>query len=65
MEKKLHIKLEEYEYACGDGCCHISGIITSVNGQEMPLRNSDAMTILQQVLEHLGYEVEIECVYSD
>jgi hypothetical protein len=65
MEKpKLKITLEEYCYKCGDGCCTNYGTVTTVNGEEMPLRNQDAATILEQVLQHLGYEVEVEIKYD-
>ena len=59
----LKIKLNEYGYHCGDGCCYNYGTITTVNDIELPCHNQDAGTILQQVLEHLGYKVEID--YSD
>lgn len=59
----LRIKLTDYGYSCSDGCCYTYGTITTVNGIELPFHNQDAGTILQQVLEHLGYKVEID--YSD
>jgi hypothetical protein len=63
--KKLHIELNEYCYNCPDGCCTNYGTITKVNGQELELHNQDTATILKQVLEHLGYEVEINEKYSE
>lgn len=59
MKPILKIKLIDYEYSCGDGCCYDYGTITTVNDVELPCHNQDAGTILEQVLEHLGYEVEI------
>lgn len=59
----LKIKLHEYGYHCSDGCCYNYGTITTVNGVELPCHNQDAGTILSQVLEHLGYKVEVE--YGD
>jgi hypothetical protein len=59
MKPILKIKLIDYEYSCGDGCCYNYGTITTVNDVELPCHNQDAGTILEQVLEHLGYEVEI------
>jgi len=56
----LKIKLHEYGYSCSDGCCYTYGTITTVNGIELPSHNQDAETILCQVLEHLGYKVEID-----
>ena len=59
----LKVKLHEYGYSCGDGCCYNYGTITTVNDIELPCHNQDAETILRQVLEHLGYKVEID--YTD
>ena len=56
--KNLKIKLEEYDYNCGDGCCEHYGTITTVNGVELQYRNTDKETIISQILEHLGYTVE-------
>jgi hypothetical protein len=63
-DKTLKIKFTEYGYSCGDGCCYNSGIITSVNGVELPLQNEDTETIVKQVLEHLGYTVKVEYIYD-
>lgn len=59
MKDKLKIELEEYGYSCGDGCCYNYGTITKVNGVELEFHNQDAATILEQVLKHLGYDVEV------
>lgn len=59
---ELNIKLTEYCHKCGDGCCTNYGTITAINGEELPCHNQDAETILKQVLEHLGYKVNIETV---
>jgi hypothetical protein len=59
---ELNIKLTEYCHKCGDGCCTNYGTITEINGEELPCHNQDAETILKQVLEHLGYKVNIETV---
>lgn len=60
MEKqKLNIDIEEYYHTCGDGCCTDYGTIIKVNGVELPSHNQDVYTILHNVLEFLGYEVEI------
>lgn len=56
----LKITLHEYSNYCGDGCCYNYGTITKVNGVELPCHNSDSETMLRQVLEHLGYKVEID-----
>lgn len=57
--EELNIELDEYSYDCSDGCCHNYGVITTLNGEELPIHNSDTETILKQVLEHLGYKVNI------
>ena len=62
--KKLKIILNEYSYTCGDGCCSNYGTIVYVNGVEMPYHNVDTHTIVTQILEHLGYDVEIECQFN-
>ena len=59
-KEKLKIELIDWTYTCGDGCCTNYGTTTKVNGEEMSLINQDAPTILEMVLEHLGYDVEIE-----
>lgn len=56
----LNINLTDYGYYCSDGCCYNYGTVTKVNGIELPCHNQDAGAILGQVLEHLGYKVEIE-----
>ena len=63
-EKQVKITLHEYAYHCGDGCCFNYGTITTVNGVQMEAHNTDVQTILQQVLTHLGYSVEIETTYD-
>lgn len=64
MEKqKVKVELEEYSTTCGDGCCHDYGIVTKVNGVELPCHNTDIKTIVEQILQHLGYDVVVENVY--
>ena len=58
-KQKLNIDMQEYYNTCGDGCCTDYGTIIKVNGVELPSHNQDAYTILKNVLEFLGYEVEI------
>lgn len=60
----LKVELHEYGYSCGDGCCYNYGTITTVNDIELPCHNQDVETILRQVLEHLGYKVEITSSYD-
>ncbi|MDD2305399.1 MAG: hypothetical protein PHP53_11930 [Prolixibacteraceae bacterium] len=65
VEKKVKIILHEYAYHCGDGCCFNYGTITTVNDTQLDYHNQDAETIVRQILEHLGYSVEIETTYDD
>lgn len=59
MPKTLNISLEPYSHDCHDGCCHTYGTITTVNGVELPCDAPDVESVLRQVLEHLGYKVNI------
>ena len=63
--KKLKIVLNEYCYNCGDGCCTNFGMVTTLNGEELDCHNTDTSTIINQILEKLGYEVEIEETYNN
>lgn len=56
---KIKVEIREYCYTCGDGCCTEYGTITKVNDVELDCHNQDTSTIVQQILEHLGYEVEM------
>ncbi len=56
-KEKLKIELAEYDYTGASN--DIYGMQVIVNGETMPYHNMDIETILQQVLEYLGYEVEI------
>jgi hypothetical protein len=63
-DKTIRIIFTEYGYSCGDGCCYNSGVITKINGVELSNQNEDTETIVKQVLEHLGYTVEIDYFYD-
>jgi hypothetical protein len=58
-EEKLKIQLNEFSHTCGDGCCDNYGTNVYVNGVEMPFINQDTGTIVKQILEYLGHNVEI------
>lgn len=62
---KVKIAFKEWDYTCGDGCCYEYGITTFVNGVELDLQNTDTETIVEQILLHLGYDVEIENIYEN
>ncbi len=63
-KKKIKIQLQDYSYKCGDGCCDNYGTIVKVNGEELPFQNTDRAIIIEEILKHLGYEVEIEETYD-
>lgn len=64
MTKKIKIELAQYAYNCGDGCCYNYGTITTVNGVQLESHNEDAANIVEKVLRHLGYEVELIETYN-
>jgi hypothetical protein len=66
----VKIKLEEWHYQCGDGCCDDYGVYLSLNGKRLEHPNPeifyngyigmDVGIALEAVLKELGHEVEIE-----
>jgi len=58
--KKTSIKLHRYSGYCWDGCCYEYWTIVTVDWTEMPYHNDDTWAILEQVLWHLWYTVELE-----
>ena len=63
-DKVITIELNEYDHTCGDGCCHLYGIETTIDGVELLAHNIDLETQLRQILEHLGHEVTIITRYN-
>lgn len=63
-KEKVNINLKQYSYTCGDGCCTDYGTITTVNGNQLELHNQDTSTIVEQILEHMGYDVDINEEYD-
>ena len=57
--KCVVIELNEYSSYCSDGCCCDYGLNTKVNGVEVSECSEDIGIVLERVLEHLGYEVQI------
>lgn len=62
---KVEITFKHYGAYCGDGCCYDYGMVTKVNDKELDFRNTDTETIVQGILEKLGYNVTIESTYED
>ena len=56
----LKISLEEYGYHCGDGCCYNYGTKCIINGEELNDHSQGERAVLEKVLTHLGYKIEIE-----
>jgi hypothetical protein len=65
LTMKIEITFKHYDHSCADGCCLDYGIITTVNGEELDFRNTDTETIVEGILEKLGYNVTIENIYED
>lgn len=64
MSKKVKIVIDEYDYTCFDKCCTTFGLAVKVNGVDLPCENMDVGTQVQQILEHLGYEVDLTETYN-
>ena len=74
MQKKIKIKLENWDYTCGDGCCTDYGTKLLLNDKELEHPNpeiwdnsylgDDVQTALHAVLKELGYNVEFENKYT-
>lgn len=75
MEKKIKIKLETWNYTCGDGCCTSYGTKLYLNDKELQHPNpeicdngyvgEDVQTALHAVLKELGFNVKFENTYAD
>lgn len=61
---KVKVTLKEWHYKCGDGCCDNYGTSIIINGVEVENQNQDTETIIRKVLEHLGYNAEIQTEYD-
>lgn len=60
----INIELKEYDYSCGDGCCHSYGVVTVVNGIELPDKSPNTKNIVEQLLKHLEIDVEVTETYD-
>lgn len=66
----VSIKLEDWDYSCGDGCCYSYGTKLLMNGKELEhpdkevLDNSyvgnDIQTAITAILTELGFNVTFE-----
>ena len=64
IDKRVTVEFNEYDYNCADGCCNYWGLQVMVDGVVMDAHNLDVQTHVQQILEHLGYQVEIINKYN-
>lgn len=62
VSKRLSIKLEDWDYQCGDGCCDMYGTEIALNGKKCDNQyaGDDVRTALEFILTELGYEVDID-----
>lgn len=62
VSKRLSIKLEDWHYQCGDGCCDMYGTEIALNDKKCDNQyaGDDVRATLEFVLTELGYEVDID-----
>lgn len=63
--KNIKITLTDWTHECGDSCCTTYGTNVNINGVDLECQNSDVQTILEEVLKHLGYSIEITTEYEN
>ena len=59
----FQLKLEDWHYQCGDGCCDMYGTEIALNGKVCDNQyagGDDVQKSLEFVLSELGYEVDID-----
>lgn len=61
--EKLIINLHDYEAVIENSRLTEYRTITTINGVNLPNEDPNPTAILKQVLEHIGYEVEITETY--
>lgn len=56
MKKELNITLRDWDYTCGDGCCHMYGTEIYLNGKQCgnEYAGSSVSSALEAVLSELG-----------
>lgn len=54
--KPVHIRLEDWDHTCGDGCCFTYGTVVYVDGVKSDLDGYDKYNAITAVLNQLGYE---------
>lgn len=60
MNEPVKIKLHEWTYECGDGCCFDYGTEVSVNEKVISKNTDDIGGVIQAILNELNINCEIE-----
>ena len=61
IKEKLIVKTKSWSHTCGDGCCYTFGTDIYINEERVSTGDfNDIDLILNDVLQKLGYEIEIE-----
>jgi hypothetical protein len=64
-KENLKIKTKSWDYTCGDGCCTTWGQDVFINNEKVSTGDyNNIELILKEVLEHLGYEIDIDIDYE-
>ena len=63
-KEKLKIEIDDYWYDCADGCCTYTGTTVKINGVELSTDSSNVQDIVEDILQHLGYKVEVIKTYN-
>jgi len=61
VSSSVVLKTNSWQHNCGDGCCHTYGTDVWINDIKVTHGDFDSIqSILKEVLESLGYSVEID-----
>lgn len=55
--KEIDLKFEDWNYSCGEGCCHYYGTDIFLNDKKVDFNGDSIEGAVKAVLEHLGYKV--------
>ncbi len=56
----IHVKLTDYGYSCGDGCCYTYGIIVEMGEEKINLPFATELDVMKCVLSKLDINLIIE-----
>jgi hypothetical protein len=58
--KQINIKIDDWDYTCGDGCCYEQGSTVYLNGEELIDVDADSgIELTKAILIKLGFIVNI------